>query len=37
MRNIVLAVTAVLIPGGGTFASISSVPLEIEGVGTVYR
>lgn len=37
MRNIVLVVTAVLILGGCTFARISSVPLEIEGVGTVYR
>lgn len=37
MRNTALSVVVVLILAGCTHASISSIPLEIEGVGTVYR
>lgn len=37
MRNATLPIVAMLILAGCTHASISSIPLEIEGVGTVYR
>ena len=37
MRNTILPIVAMLILAGCTHASISSIPLEIEGVGTVYR
>lgn len=37
MRNVFLPVVTVLALAGCTHASISSTPLQIEGVGTVYR
>ncbi|HMS85514.1 MAG TPA: hypothetical protein PKD12_17870 [Nitrospira sp.] len=37
MRTVFNAVTMVAILAGCTHASISSIPMEIEGVGTVYR
>jgi len=37
MRTVLKAVTMVAILAGCTHASISSIPMEIEGVGTVYR
>lgn len=37
MRTVFKAVTVVAILTGCTHASISSIPMEIEGVGSVYR
>jgi len=37
MRIVVLTIATVVALAGCTHASISSIPLEIEGVGTVYR
>jgi hypothetical protein len=37
MRVVALSVVAVVALAGCTHASISSIPLQIEGVGTVYR
>ena len=37
MRKVFLSIATVFALGGCTHASISSIPLEIEGVGTVYR
>lgn len=37
MRNAFFLAAAVLVLGGCTHASISSIPREIEGVGTVYQ
>ncbi len=37
MKKIIFKYSWIFILGGCTHASISSIPLEIEGVGTVYR
>jgi len=37
IRVVVLSIATVVVLAGRTHASISSIPLEIEGFGTVYR
>jgi hypothetical protein len=37
MKKIIITISSVFILGACTHASISTIPIEIEGVGTVYR